>query len=73
MKDGRKIFVNAMLLFAIVGFVSYLFIIITSFFGCCAGITKFFYQEVTLVILLVGLIVFAFCMYNNCYKTRKSS
>jgi hypothetical protein len=71
MNNSLKIFANATLLFAIIGFISYLFFITASFLGCCTGITEFLYRKITLLIMLIGMIVFVFCLHNNCYRTRK--
>jgi len=71
MKPNLKIFINAALTFALIFFVVYLLIIIISFFGCCTGITALFYDKIVWVLLSLGVIVFAFCFYNNCNKKRQ--
>ena len=71
MKTGLKLFVNSALMFAVIGFVTYLFIIVAGFFGCCAGITEYLYHKVVLLIVVSGAITFGFCLYNNCYKTSR--
>jgi len=70
MKTNLKLFLNAALLFAVVFFVIYLLIGMAAYFGCCAGLTTFFYEMIVWVLLGIGAIVFAFCVYNNCYKKR---
>ena len=71
MKLSLKMFVNATLSFAVIGFLTYLFIIIAGFFGCCAGITDSLYYQITLAIVALGMITFGACMYNNCYLRNK--
>ncbi len=71
MNGSIKIFVNAALSFAVVGFVTYLFIIIASFFGCCAGLSSFLYHKIVLAIVVAGAATFGFCLYNNCYKASR--
>ncbi len=68
MKLNLKIFVNAALTFAIVGFVTYLFIIIAGFFGCCAGITDYLFNKIVLILVVAGAVTFGICLYNNCYS-----
>ncbi len=68
MKASLKIFVNSALMFGLIGFVSYLFIIIAGFFGCCAGLSTFLYHKIVMLILVSGALTFGFCLYNNCYK-----
>jgi len=68
MKLSLKLFVNAALSFAIVGFITYLFIVIASFFGCCAGMSNFIYHKIVIALVVLGATAFGYCMYNNCYK-----
>lgn len=68
MKLSMKIFVNAALSFALIGFVTYLFIVMISFFGCCAGMSSFVYHNIVIGLVSAGVVVFGFCLYNNCYK-----
>jgi len=70
MKTRMKLFLNATLTFAIIFFIVYLLIAIASFFGCCTGVTTFFYNRIVWVLLALGVLVFAFCFYNNCYKKK---
>jgi len=70
MKTNMKLFLNAVLLFALVFFVVYLLIAIAAFFGCCVGLTAFFYEMIIWILLGLGVLVFSFCVYNNCYKKR---
>lgn len=71
MRLSLRIFVNAALSFAAIGFVTYLFIVIASFFGCCAGISEFLYHKIVIGLVVLGALVFGFCLYNNCYKISK--
>ena len=71
MNLSLKIFVNAALTFAVVGFVTYLFIIIAGFFGCCAGITDYLFHKIVLILVTGGAITFGVCLYNNCYTNLK--
>ncbi len=71
MKMSLKIFVNAALSFAVIGFITYLIIIIAGFFGCCAGITDSLYYQIIIAIVAIGAITFGVCMYNNCYLRNK--
>lgn len=66
-----KIFVNAALTFAVIGFVTYLFIIVAGFFGCCAGISDSLYYQIIIAIVVAAAIAFGACMYNNCYLSSK--
>jgi len=59
------------ILFASIFFVIYLLIAIASFFGCCTGITTFFYDKVVWILVGLGFVVFGFCFYNNCYKKKE--
>ncbi|MEJ2595395.1 MAG: hypothetical protein P8100_09780 [bacterium] len=68
MKLNLRIFVNAALTFAIIGFMTYLFIIIAGFFGCCAGITDFLFHKIVLILVVAGAVTFGICLYNNCYS-----
>ncbi len=68
MKLSLKLFVNAALSFAIVGFITYLFIVIASFFGCCAGMSNFIYHKIVIALVVLGATAFGYCMYNNCYN-----
>ena len=68
MKTGLKIFVNAALLFSVIGFAAYLFIIIAGFFGCCAGITEYLYHKVILLIVVCAAVIWGVCLYHNCCK-----
>jgi len=71
MKMSLKIFVNAALTFAVIGFITYLSIIIAGFFGCCAGISDSLYYQIIVAIVVAATIVFGICMYNNCYLQNK--
>lgn len=71
MRLNLKIFVNAALTFAVIGFVTYLFIIIAGFFGCCAGITDYLFNKIVLLLVAAGAITFGVCLYNNCYSSLK--
>lgn len=71
MKTSLKIFINSALTFAAIGFVTYLFIIIAGFFGCCAGISTFIYHKIVLTIVAAGAISFGIYLYKNCYKNFK--
>jgi hypothetical protein len=71
MKPSLKLFVNAALSFAIIGFVTYLFILIAGFFGCCVGISNSLYDQIIIAIIAAAAISFGVCMYNNCYLSSK--
>ena len=71
MNASLKIFVNAALTFSVVGFLTYLFIIIAAFFGCCAGITDYLFHKIVLLLVVTGVVTFGVCLYNNCYATLK--
>ena len=72
MKLNLKLFVNSALSFALIGFITYLFIVIASFFGCCAGISEFLYHKIVIVLVVIGTLVFGFSMYNNCSKASQN-
>jgi len=67
----RIVLANLALLFGIIGFAGYLFLIIASGLGCCAGLTTIGYHNVVLFILSAAVVIFAICMFNNCCRTRK--
>lgn len=71
MNLSLKLFVNAALTFAVIGFITYLFIIIAGFFGCCAGITDYLFHKIVLFLVVAGAITFGVCLYNNCYSSLK--
>jgi hypothetical protein len=71
MRLSLKIFVNAALTFAVIGFVTYLFIIIAGFFGCCAGITDYLFHKIVLILVVAGAVTFGICLYNNCYLSSR--
>jgi hypothetical protein len=71
MRLSLKVFVNAALTFAVVGFITYLFIIIAGFFGCCAGITDYLFHKIVLILVVAGALTFGVCLYNNCYLSSK--
>ena len=71
MKLSMKIFANAAFTFAVIGFVTYLCIVIAGFFGCCAGITDAVYYKIILTIVVAAAATFGVCMYNNCYLGNK--
>ncbi len=70
MKTNLKLFLKAALMFALIFFVVYLLIAIAAYFGCCVGLTTLFYTKIIWVIVGLGVLVFAFCVYNNCYKKK---
>jgi energy-coupling factor transporter transmembrane protein EcfT len=70
MKANLKLILKATLLFAVVFFVVYLLMAIAAYFGCCVELTALFYTKMVWVILGLGVLVFAFCVYNNCYKKK---
>lgn len=72
MKTGIKIFVNVSLLFSFIGFVTYLFLIISSFLGCCFEISTSLFEKIALVLIVAATTVFAFCIYN-CIRQKKYS
>ncbi|OQX79369.1 MAG: hypothetical protein B6D61_03675 [Bacteroidetes bacterium 4484_249] len=67
----KAILGNFAFLFGIIGFVLYLFLILTSFFGCCTAITTETFQKIVMLILGIAVVAFLFCMYNNCCKIWK--
>lgn len=73
MKTGLKIFVNAALIFTLVGFATYIFILIVGFFGCCAGISDYLFQNIVNIIFIAGAVTFGISMYNNCYQSLKKN
>jgi len=67
----RIVLANLALLFGIIGFAGYLFLIIASALGCCAGLTTVSYHKVVLFILSAAVAIFAICMFNNCCRINK--
>lgn len=66
----KTVLANLALLFGIIGFIGYIFLIIASVFGCCAGLTTLVYHKLVLGVLALAVVIFILCMYNNCCKTR---
>lgn len=73
MNTSLRIFTKAALTFAAVGFVTYLFIIIAGFFGCCAGITDYLFNKIVLILVVAGGVTFGICLYNHCYLSAGRS
>ena len=68
MKARMKLFLNSALTFAVIFFVVYLLMVLAAFLGCCTGVTDFFYERLIWIIVALGILVFALCFYNSCYK-----
>jgi len=68
----KKILVSLTLLTGVIGFVTYLSIIIISFLGCCIGIDTLVYHKIIIGLVSLSVIVLGVCMYNNCYKHLKN-
>ena len=62
----------AALSFAGVGFLSYLFIIMASALGCCLGVTTTAFYHVVLVVLVLAVAIFSFCMFRGCCKINEA-
>ena len=71
MKNMKKLLINFLFTFSVVGFVSYLLIIISSYLGCCVGIDSLIYHRIVLGIVTLGTVILGVCLYNNCYKILK--
>ena len=71
MNTNRIIFTKVLLLFASIGFLTYLLIILASFLGCCTGITSNGFHVLLIVLSTASMLTFAICVYNNCYKATK--
>lgn len=61
-----KVLVNFGLLFGGIGFLYFLFIIISGFFGCCVGLTTPLYLKIVMGMMAVSVLIFIGCMINNC-------
>lgn len=70
MKTGIKIFANATLMIGIIGFVSYLVLILAGFLGCCFEISGFLFERIILLTIIAAGLVFALGMYNNCCRSN---
>ncbi len=70
MKTDSKIF-KATIIFAFIGFITYLLIILASFLGCCTGITSNGFNVVLIILVVASVCTFGICFYNNCYKGSK--
>ena len=68
----QKICVSAFI-FAVIGFLAYLFIVITSFIGCCVGLSLGIYNIIVICIVGVSAIFGGLCLYNNCSKIKNPS
>lgn len=71
MKINLTVFVNTALLFAAIGFVTYLLIIAAGFLGCCAGISSGQFYMIILILATVATLIFGVCMIKNCYLNIK--
>lgn len=67
----KMVLANVALLFGIIGFTGYLFLIIASALGCCAGLTSIAFHKIILGVLVLAVIIFSICMFNNCCKVKK--
>jgi hypothetical protein len=66
----KMVLANTALLFGIIGFTGYIFLILASALGCCAGLTTIVYHKIVLGILALAVIIFTICMYNNCCSIK---
>lgn len=62
---------NLGLLFGAIGFGGYIFLIVASYFGCCSGVTTPVFNNIVAIILALAVVLFVFCMVNNCCKGTK--
>lgn len=62
---------NLGLLFGAIGFGGYIFVIVASYFGCCSGVTTPVFNKIVALILALSVILFVFCMVNNCCGSKK--
>jgi len=67
----KMVLANVALLFGIIGFTGYLFLIIASALGCCAGLTSIAFHKIILGVLALAVVIFAICMFNNCCRVKK--
>lgn len=70
MEAKLKIFISELLLFALIGFLIYLLVIVASFIGCCLGVTQVIFDQILLVLVISGLVVFGVCSYFTCFKKK---
>jgi len=66
-----KLFVNSSLIFSGLGFLFYLFLIVSSFFSCCIGLDNLIFHKFITVGATLVTCFFGWCMYRNCYKQLK--
>jgi hypothetical protein len=69
----RTVWANLGLLFGFIGFIGYIFIIVASALGCCAGLTTLGYHKIVMGILAMAVVIFGICMVNNCCKSRNKT
>ncbi len=67
----RHVLANFALLFGFIGFIGYLFMIISGLFGCCAGLTTPLFHKIIIFTLVFAVVLFGVCMYNNCCTAAK--
>lgn len=67
----KMVLANVALLFGIIGFTGYLFLIIASALGCCAGLTSIAFHKIVLGVLVLAVVIFSICMFNNCCRVKK--
>lgn len=66
----NAILVKSLLTLGIIGFITYLFIVVASFFGCCAGIEQSHFHFIVIGISILGAVGFGACLYNNLCKYK---
>ncbi len=68
-----RLLTNLALISGSLGFLGILLVLLSGFLGCCAGITTLSFHRILLILLGAAVVLFAWCIYNNCYKARHRS
>lgn len=73
MEAKLKILFSEFLLFATIGFFIYLLVILAGFIGCCVGITEVLFDQILLVLVIIGVVTFVACSYFICFKEKSKN
>ncbi|NOX84897.1 MAG: hypothetical protein GXO86_02860 [Chlorobi bacterium] len=68
MKANTKILMKATLIFAFIGFITYLLLILASFLGCCTGITGHTFHQIVTVLVVASVVTFGICFSTIAIK-----
>ncbi len=70
METKLKNIVCESLLFSFIGFLVYLLAIVASFMGCCLGVTNVIFNQILVMLAILGVIAFGVGSYFICFKKK---